>query len=355
MISLFNYNHHHNSTARVLLVYKNMAESRHTTSHVGLGVTAVHIQKMLLKNGITTNILGVFDGYELDTYLKTSNHTHIITLAPWMDTPFLQGLLRRHPNKFFTVTYHSNVGFLQADSYAVRLLKEQLHLMKINHNFSIGVNSERLAAAIKLAFNTPVDYIPNAYEIDANNINPSVYVKGQKLKIGIFGAIRVQKNLLSATWAALIIANQLNVDTEITINSGRQEGPGGVLKSIQQLTENVDHVKLIETGWNTWPKFCDIVRNQHLLISPSYTESFCNVVADGISEGVPSVVSEAIHWVPNSWKAEPDDVENIAQVGMNLLKDCHAIKNGINKLELYNKKSGLQWKLYLNKTLTNIC
>ena len=40
-----------------------------------------------------------------------------------------------------------------------------------------------------------------------------------------------------------------------------------------------------------WPRFRDIVRTMDLLFSPSFDETFCVVCADGIAEGVPSVVT----------------------------------------------------------------
>jgi hypothetical protein len=56
-----------------------------------------------------------------------------------------------------------------------------------------------------------------------------------------------------------------------------------------------------------------------LLIQVSYTESFNMITADGISVGVPSVVSPVIYWAPDSWKADPDDAINVAEVGIRLL------------------------------------
>jgi hypothetical protein len=354
VISIFQKIHPVVPETRALLVYKNMAQNRMTTSHVGLGVTATNIQKHLLVSGVSSDVTPVFDGYELDKILATSNHTHVVMFAPWVDTNFLQGLIRKYPKKFFAVTYHSNVGFLQADAYAVRLLKEQLQLMKINHNFSVGVNSNRLLRSIQLAFGSSVAYLPNAYPVASQNTR-SHYSKGQKLRIGIYGAIRPQKNLLSAAWAATIIGSHLGVETEIAINSGRTEGgAAGVLEAVRQLTNNLPHIKLVEAGWNSWPTFREAVHSQNLLISPSYTESFCNVVADGIAEGVPAAVSEAIHWVPDYWKSEPDDVEHIAKVGLSLLFNKKAPSDGFKVLQAYNKETLTAWTKYLQNTLTFI-
>ena len=61
------------------------------------------------------------------------------------------------------------------------------------------------------------------------------------------------------------------------------------------------------------------------------------VTADGVAEGVPSVVSPAIDWAPESWKAQADDVLQIAQVGRRLLHDASAAYEGFEALQKYVK------------------
>ena len=97
------------------------------------------------------------------------------------------------------------------------------------------------------------------------------------------------------------------------MSSGRNEGGGSVNEAIRQMIAGLPHFKLVETGWQTWPQFRQTVRNMHLLLQPSYTETFNVVTADGIAEGVASVVSDAIEWAPENWKARCDDVDHIAQ------------------------------------------
>jgi hypothetical protein len=50
-----------------------------------------------------------------------------------------------------------------------------------------------------------------------------------------------------------------------------------------------------------------------LMMQPPYSGSFNIVTADGVAEGVASVVSDAIAWAPDGWKAETDDVREIAR------------------------------------------
>jgi hypothetical protein len=83
------------------------------------------------------------------------------------------------------------------------------------------------------------------------------------------------------------------------------------------------------------------------MMQPSYTESFNMVTADGIAMGVASVVSDAIEWVPDHWKACSDDVFEIARVGRNLLFDYAAPQDGLEYLQKYVADGLRVWQEYL--------
>lgn len=335
----------------VLLVYKNMAQNREVSSHTGLGVTAQNVAKVLRASGVQVEVVPVFDGYELrDKILPTRNVTHVVLFAPWVDTPFLQGLIRKYPSIAFAVTCHSNVGFLQADKHAVKLIREQLELELINHNFHVAANSDRLVNAIRKAFRRPAAELPNLYAMPEEQPEPKTWARGEVLRLGVFGAMRPQKNMLSAAWAGLQIATQLCTRAEIAINSGRVEGGNSVLGAIRELLAGLEHVQLVEAGWMNWPKFRSFVGSQHLLLSPSYTESFCNVTADGVVEGVPSVVTSAISWVPRNWQADGDNVDSIANTGIRLLSSRRSARQGWEALEDHNDRARRLWLSYLDRS-----
>ena len=85
----------------------------------------------------------------------------------------------------------------------------------------------------------------------------------------------------------------------------------------------------------------------HLLLQPSYTESFNVVTADGVAEGVPSVVSDAIDWAPRSWKAPVDDANAMALVGGKLLESRWAPGRGLSALKAYNRRAMHAWADFL--------
>jgi len=113
------------------------------------------------------------------------------------------------------------------------------------------------------------------------------------------------------------------------------------------MMNGLPNVKLIENGWQTWPQFRQTVRHMHLLLQPSYTESFNVVTADGVAEGVPSVVSDAIDWAPAAWKAPVDDASAMARVGRKLLKSRWAAGQGLAALRAHNKRAMAAWGEFL--------
>jgi hypothetical protein len=331
---------------QVVLAYKNFAANR-AVSHIGLGVTALNAAKSMRAAGIQADVWPIVNAGELRARLTNSGVTHVVVSAPWIQTMDLARLCADFPETRFAVNCHSNLGFLQADPSAMRLVREGLDLGRCNWNFQIAANCERLARWVEVAYGAPCLRLPNMYHLDSTASPKRPLYGGGTLRIGAFGATRALKNLLTAAGAAVEIANARRADLEFWISSGRNEGAGPVIDAVKQMMHGLPHVKLMENGWQTWPQFRQTIRHMHLLLQPSYTESFNVVTADGVAEGVPSVVSDAIEWAPDSWKAEVDDAGHIARVGLKLLKSGRAIRQGRDALRRHNQVAFNHWRGFL--------
>lgn len=291
----------------ILLAYKNLWANTPNVSHVGLGVTALNLEKSLGSDN--AKALAVVDGYDLwNRIFSQPDTTHVVMLAPYMHTAFTESLVKRFPKVMFALTCHSNVGFLQADRCAVKWLREGLELSQRVLNFQVAGNCQKLCEWVYGAYGINCLWLPNLYYLEPNyQLRKREMYASATLRLGIFGATRVQKNLMSAAAAALMMARQVKAaKTEIWISSGRIEGGAGVVASIHEMLHSIPGVELVEAGWYDWPDFRKLVRKMHLLLQPSYTESFNMVTADGVAEGVPSVVSPAIDWAPKYWQACPE-------------------------------------------------
>lgn len=335
----------------IAFVYKNFAANP-GVSHIGLGVSALNNAKIFHKQGIQASVWPVKYPHEIQTYIDRANMknpvTHIVIAAPWIPTPTLHQIVHSNLDIKFAVNCHSNVGFLQADTNGVKLLREYIDLQKGSLNFHVAGNSKKFCLWLRQAFATACDYLPNMYYLDDTVDANKPLWNGGVLRIGAFGATRPQKNIASMAGAALAISKELKCDVEFYVSGGRTEGGGNtILNAVRAMLVNEPGITLKELNWASWPQFRSLIRTMHLLLQVSYTESFNMVTADGVAEGVPSVVSDAIDWAPKYWQAFSDDVCDIARVGRQLIFDRSAAKDGLRALEQHNRDSFEIWEEYL--------
>lgn len=341
------------SDRHVLFCYKNFAAWQHI-SHIGLGVSCINTAKVLKAHGIRTTVLAVLSAHDIAKFLeKDDSVTHCVISAPWIAPHDIASiLLMRFPKVEFAVNCHSNVGFLQADPSGVRLIRQYIDLEQGHLNFQMSANSKKGTLWLRRAHQCPCLYLPNLYYLDYSHISKRPLWNGGTLYIGSFGAQRPLKNLMSAAGAAVEIANALKADVQFWMSSGRQEGGGNtVVRAVQEMLAGLHNIKLIEKGWTSWPQFRDAVRQMHLLISVSYTESFNMITADGVAEGVPSVVSDSIDWAPDYWKASVDQTSEIARIGRQLITDPGAAHDGLIALEQHNRDGLGAWSEFIDKPL----
>ena len=349
----------HKTTARVALAYKSTALDRNV-SHVGLGVTALNALRTLQAHGYWAEVWPAADAADLERLLARAQDdarvrhahpvTHVVIAALWMPTAALSGMAMRYPEVHFTVESHSNIGFLQADPNAVRLLREALDVSIAQHNVSVAGNCHRFVTAFAAMYGRPLICLPNLYDVSTiRHVGHRVpWHPGSTLRIGVFGATRVLKNMVSAVAACVELAAETRADVEVHMNVGRDEHAGTTRSAITQLLARLPNCRLVEVGWKTWPEFRSHVRQMALLMQPSYTESFNNVTADGAAEGVASVVSDAIDWAPRDWVSPADDVASIARTARRLLHDVHAAEDGQAALRRHVEHGMKEWRHYLD-------
>jgi hypothetical protein len=333
---------------RLVLAYKNFA-AQQNISHIGLGVSALNTCKVLRRAGVAADVWPVVNAKDLGVRLQRDPASHVVVSAPWIPSVDIQAIVMANPATRFAVNCHSNVGFLQADSNGVRLVREALDVEMATHNFHLAGNSSKFCSWIRSAYARPCTYLPNLYYLEPDFLPWRPLYAGGTLRIGAFGATRPLKNFMSAAGAALDIAHRYKANLELWLSAGRTEGGGDtILRSARAMLDGLPNVKLVENGWQSWPKFRQSVAHMHLLLQPSYTESFNMVTADGVAEGVPSVVSHAIDWAPEHWKASMDNVLDIARVGRYLLSDPYAPQEGIEALKIHNADGLKSWQSFLS-------
>lgn len=316
--------------------------------HVGLGVTAGNSAKVLEKAGLATaDTISVQSPRDvMKSISEIRNTTHVVLHAPWMPAAEVENIVRTFPRIQFAVICHSNVAFLQVDPGAVENCIGHMHLERTVANFHLAGNSRKFCNAVMRAYGGECLYLPNLYPLLGPPAKRPLWNHGT-LRIGAFGATRGLKNLMTAAWASLIIANVMRADTELWVSGGREEGGAGIIPAIHKIINGSRNVKLVVSPWQKWAAFRETVKHMHLLLQPSFTESFNVVTADGCAEGVPCVVSDAIDWAPENWKAKADCAVSIADTGVRLIADKRAPAKGYAALVRHNEDGILAWADFL--------
>lgn len=335
----------------ILLVYKT--NTPRTCGYVlGLGVSATMVAECLAPEGYDIRAEGMFDGYELEEYLRaTPGVTHVVFYAPWIDIRFLAGLASRWLGIRFTVTMHSNLAFLQADTFAVRIIREGAELSKVAPNFTISSNNRVTAEFIATTYGARCPYLPNLYTIDP--MEPYEY-RGvpSELRVGLFGATRPLKNLMTGVGAAILVAKYFR-PVRLFVSTGRIEGGDGIFRAMEQLAKGHRHFRLETTPWMEWPEFTSFVRTMTVQLQPSFSESFNNVVADGAAQYIPAAVGPAITWVPDSWKVHnSDNVEQLARKTVELVTDAMSGMEGFMALQGHVRRGVQLWKEWIDGPTT---
>jgi hypothetical protein len=347
------------SQIRVAICFKNFSAWK-GISHIGLGVTAHTNAEVLKSRGIETVVFPVRHNVDIVDDIRDYNKqhpgkplTHVVISAPWLSTLDVTSMIEHFNGTQFAIISHSNVGFLQADPQGVRLFRQDVELARSHKNLRVGGNSRKFVAWADEAYEANSVYLPNLYPVKQRphkTFQSTWLDTTEPLRIGAFGAVRVQKNIMSAAAAALVLREWTGVDTEFYLSTGREDESGGrvLLNAVRQMTGDIPGFTLIEKPWSPWGNFKELVGKMDLLINASYTESFNMVTADGVALGVPSVVSDAIEWAPEEWKAKSDDVLDIAATGMNLLYANERERLlGCKALHKHNEEGVTAWQEYL--------
>ncbi len=351
-------------SARVILAIKNFSKVP-GVCHIGLGVTAANTQKVLRSVGAQTEVWSI-NAQKLNSgqtireaallWKQLAKHendarpiTHVIVSSPaWIQPQDFHNLAMRWPDTTFIQLNHSGAAYLSIDKYGIRNIRDVAALSEQFHNVKVAANNERVCRELNSLCGVDTLYLPNLYDT-SSYVNPAPpHRLGNVLRVGSFGASRPWKNQLNAAAAAVMLAKNLGCSLELYVNSKRPDGGERMIESRQEMFDGMPHAKLVDVPWASWPRFRDISATMHLLIQPSFDETFNVVTAVGIAEGVPSVTTSAIEWTPRNWWALPEDPSDIMNVGIGLLHgSAQAVHEGRVALEKYVTLGLHRWVQYL--------
>ncbi len=332
---------------KIAFLFKHPKTDDPAALHEGLGITAMHHFMSMRDAGFDSFAAPIPNGEYLWAQLSSewSGLTHVVLEAPFIDAAFLKRLFAAFPAVRFCVLYHSNVAFLSSDVFAGSSLPLFLRLQAEFPNFWLGANCRELSEALHRSAGVRVEYLPNMYHLPSKPRPRAPH--GHRLNVGLFGAARQLKNWLTGAVAAMILSRDLDAEISLHVSVGREEAAAGTRANIDALLGLNPMVALVKVPWLAHDDFLRYLRGMDLLLQPSFTESFNNVTADGISVGVPSVVSDAIPWVPPTWIAKADSAVSIAAAARRLLADPQAPAQGWHALNNFRTCAVEAWRSWI--------
>lgn len=337
---------------RVLFLCKNgqeYGEYKYQRKFSGLYNSTKFVAKALGHHpDIQADVRIVIDANGIDREVADYKPSICVLEALWVTPAKFDELKPLHPKVKFFVRLHSDIPFLSHEGIAIEWIKKY-----ITRGVGIIANSKETKKALEYVISEckNVTFLPNPYEkVDGGRKkNRTPY-----LDIGCFGAIRPLKNQLIQAVAAFKVANELKLPLQFHINSTRVEGNGGpILKNIRALFANHPKNRLVEHGWMDHEQFKKILKGMDLVSQVSYSETFCMVAADAVSVGVPVVGSDEVEWLSSKSKANPNDVDDIAEKMKRALRNDSIVWFNQVWLNRHTESATKMWVKFILNTCRN--
>jgi hypothetical protein len=308
--------------------------------------SSTHVSKYLDSIGLCTKVVRVVDGNSIDKEVHEYKPDVVIIEALWVSGEKLKELIeiKRYSHIRWIVRVHSDIGFLAAETLALKYINDYISLNK--HNLVIAPNNKEFNEYLTNAMNFKFKYLPNI--INVKSSDHSLVKHPHSIDIGCFGALRILKNHVFQAMCAMSAADILNktLRFHITVDANADKANlNPVLKNLEELFKRSSH-ELICHPWMENDEFQGLVRKMDIGLQLSYTESFNIVAADFVNNDIPIIVSDAIDWMPDIFKTSTIDYEEATNKIVSIYKSRtlgHKKNVAFDSLVKYNRKAQQEW------------
>lgn len=335
----------------VLFVLKERHYSPSKASY-GLINSAAHVAKYLEEGeDYNCKIVSVIDANGIDKEMFEFKPDVVIIEALWVPTAKLQEImaLPRYSKVKFVVRVHSDIGYLSAETQALKLINEYRHLR--SPRLTISFNDKEFTEVISHSMKHEFAYLPNIIITK----KPKSFHRDERkrLDIGCFGAMRLLKNQCFQALCAIKAADMLQKKLYFHITPNLNVANDPILENLKQIFEDSQH-DLVIHPWMPNDEFQKLVATMDLGLQLSFSESFNIVAADFVNNNRIIIVSEAIDWIPAEFKTSTSDyseaTHKIVQTYLHRNHEQHIIKLR-EALKAHNEKAIHIWKHFLKDTL----
>jgi len=300
---------------KILFILKERFYNNTNVKSYGLINSATHIHDFLEFMGYESKVVTVIDDNFIDKELYYYRPDVVIIEALWVRPQKLKELmeLRRYHNIKWVIRIHSDIGYLSAETYALKYINDYLDLKK--NNLFIAPNNKNLCKYLSHALYHGFKYLPNIVRGKACCHKHHRRDYWIEMHVGCLGALRILKNQVFQALCAMEAATRLNkiLCFHITIDPKiKDDVPNPVLRNLEELFKNSGH-KLIKHVWQENDKFQHLVRDMDIGMQLSFSESFNIVSADFIYNRTPIIVSDTVTWMPDELKASTWDYDSVVE------------------------------------------
>ena len=282
---------------RVLFVLKDRFYNKTHSKSYGLINSSIQVAKYLESIGCTCKVVQVIDANYIDKEVFEFKPDVVIIEALWVTGDKMKELIeiKRYKNIRWVIRVHSDIGFLSAETLAIKYINDYISLGK--ENLFVSCNYYEFNDHLSKSLFYPFVYLPNIIDIKLHHKKKEY---SSYIDVGCFGSLRILKNQCYQAMCAIDAANKLkkilrfHVTVDVDISNPIMNP---VLKNLEELFENSPH-KLVKHLWLEQDDFQHLIKKMDIGMQLSYTESFNIVSADFVNGGVPIVVSDSIRWMP---------------------------------------------------------
>ena len=339
---------------KILFILKKRVYSNINVKSYGLINSSTHIASFLnTLRGIETKVVSVVDANGIDKEVHTYRPDMVVIEALWVSGEKMNELIEMNKYKRikWVVRIHSDMGYLSAETFALKYVNDYIALNKIN--LFIAPNNEDFTEYLSNAMKYDFTYLPNVIITNDKRDDCDKRHNSDVMNIGCFGALRLLKNpafqALCAIKAADILKKRLHFHVTLAKIDGyddeHQIRLNPVLKNLEEIFANSRHV-LIKHEWKENNEFQHLIKKMDIGMQLSFSESFNIVTADFINNNKLILVSETIDWMPCMFKASTIKYDEVTHKIIYMYE--HRYSRRLNRLmhkslDNYNRKAEKMW------------
>jgi hypothetical protein len=329
---------------KVLFILKDRLYSPSKSSY-GLINSANHIATYLESIGYECKVVTVLDSNFIDKEVHQYRPDIVIIEALWVTAEKFKELFRRHRHTQWIVRIHSDMGYLSAESQALKLLNDYIKLDRL----TIALNNKEFTEALSGAMGFSFTYLPNII----THIEPEEDYSDEKyfIKVGCFGALRLLKNHCFQAICAMQAADELGKKLYFHVTANLVVKNDPILANLKELFRNDPH-ELVVHNWMPNNRFMALIKRMDIGMQLSFTESFNIVTSDFINNNKLILVSEAIRWMPKRLQTSTTDYKEVVRKLVSLYRNRNSgFLKGLAREALhdYNVEAVREWKHFLHR------